>query len=55
MAAHKRRKESAKKRVSEFALIMIAPKQSAADLARRLEIREELHDMRAKTVRGKNN
>jgi hypothetical protein len=53
MAIQKHRKQPQAKRPSEPTLIMVAPKQTASEIARRVEIREALHDLRAKTVRGK--
>jgi hypothetical protein len=51
MSIPKRRKQVQKK--SAGAPIMIIPKQSSPEIARRVAIREALHDLRAKIVRGK--
>jgi hypothetical protein len=32
---------------------MVVPKQTSSEISRRVQIREALHDMRAKVVRGK--
>jgi hypothetical protein len=53
MATPKRRKQPERKPPSASTPIMIAPKQTATEIARRVAIREALHDLRAKTVRGK--
>ena len=53
MTTHKRRKHYGKKRAAESTPIMIAPSQTASEIARRMAIREAMHDLRAKTVRGK--
>ena len=53
MATQKRRKQPQAKRPGEPALIMVTPKQTPSEIARRVAIREAMHDLRAKTVRGK--
>jgi hypothetical protein len=53
MATPKRRKLPARKSLNESTPIMVAPKQTATEIARRVAIREAMHDLRAKTVRGK--
>jgi hypothetical protein len=47
----KRPKHSHKKQSG--VLIMVVPKQTPAEISRRTEIREALHDLRAKVVHGK--
>lgn len=51
MTTPKRRKKDDRK--SAGALIMIVPKQTSPEISRRIAIREALHDLRAKIVRGK--
>jgi hypothetical protein len=53
MATQKRRTHTERKQPTISRLIMVAPKQTASEIARRVEIREAMHDQRAKTVRGK--
>jgi len=53
MATPKRRKQPERKSPGAPTPIMVAPKQTATEIARRIAIREALHDLRAKTVRGK--
>jgi len=51
VATSKRPKRNPKKNGS--ALILMMPKQTSSEIWRRVEIREALHDLRAKVLRGK--